>query len=650
MREPEAASPEVQERLPDPEARGEPLAAAFGGLGGGVRDAAGVLRLQRVAGNRATVRMLQRKELTWHEQRAAEIKTALKGPNENWEGTDPPGAYRVFNGLSNEDQIRIYRLLGEADRKKLEDNLDKTTGDRARMYQAIQQAKIGALGKGNAAADWWREKAEEVHWAIRCNKFVNYEVEEDPQSKGRSRGAYWILSGHNDAARQRLMSFLDAESLDALLRHGSEADQVPGAADIIKYATTVRETRPKRTRAFAVEVGERKVGEGTISLGSTGQVVTGGKLLASGPVAIAGTMLAGGVAMVALQTPTLAPAGAVPTPLNLPTPPPGVEVGTRAEQIERALKSISDLEKTLNASKEVKEAADAAKAVQTAAQRARWARLSARGGLFVILTLIVAGTIIVVAAAISSAEGREELPEGGLEGVAPTEGEPRDAGAAEPAIAPGTPVPAPAVDPSPAQPAQAPGQAPAVPAEAPGKAGTGPAQAPGTSKQRLQLGGVKFDISDTRSERLGKAEQAEKWTDIEGRERTSLGKAYNSIVQLIVREVAARGWTRTAYHYVEVKRELLDREAQQGGRILITEGRLPGVGRFDIALIDFDAKTIELIDLTAMRSGTHAGKTVDYQTALENLTGFKVGSYEAHYVGDDEKLADELVIKKVGGK
>jgi hypothetical protein len=32
------------------------------------------------------------------------------------------------------------------------------------------------------------------------------------------------------------------------------------------------------------------------------------------------------------------------------------------------------------------------------------------------------------------------------------------------------------------------------------------------------------------------------------------------------------------------------------------------------------------------------------------MTGFDAASYEAHYVGDDEKLADELVFKRVGGK
>lgn len=193
-----------------------------------------------------------------------------------------------------------------------------------------------------------------------------------------------------------------------------------------------------------------------------------------------------------------------------------------------------------------------------------------------------------------------------------------------------------------------PGQAPAAPAGAPGAGGSQPAQAPGQSGQHLQLSGLRIGLEPGRAEKLGDAERADKWTELEGRKRTSLGKAYNTIVQSIVREVAQRGWARTAMHYVEVNRALIDRERPQGGRLLITEGRLAGVGRFDIALIDFDHGTIELIDLTAMVSGSHSGKTLDYQRELEKLTGFDVASYEAHYVGEDEKLADELIIRRVG--
>jgi hypothetical protein len=48
-----------------------------------------------------------------------------------------------------------------------------------------------------------------------------------------------------------------------------------------------------------------------------------------------------------------------------------------------------------------------------------------------------------------------------------------------------------------------------------------------------------------------------------------------------------------------------------------------------------------------MKSGPHAGKTLDYKAELERISSFPVTAYEARYVGDDEKLADELVITRV---
>lgn len=440
-----------------------PTASSYGSsTGARGLGPADVLRLQRVAGNHATVqvlarsgRLLQRKELSWHQQRAGEIHAALQASPENWEGSDPPGAYRVFNGLSNDDQIKVYRALNQADRRKLEDNLDQTTGDRARMYQAIQEAKAGAAG-GSATGDWWREKAEEVHWAIRCSRFVNYGVEEDPVTHGRSQGAYWILSNHNDAARRRLMTFLDAESLDALLAHAAEADRIPGSEDIIRYAMEARAGRPKRTRAYAVEVGEQKVGEGTISLANTGQQVISGQVMATGPVSIAGMSL-GSLDMVAFQNPTLASPGTTPSPpVQIPPGVPRIPPGSGLERIEKLQEAIRDLQKLLGPAKEVSKLSRAA-----------------RGGLFVVLTLIVAGTIIVVAVAISNYRDRDELPEGGVDDIPQS-----DAGAPDPALAPGAGTPSAAVDPTAPAPAQAPGQAPGA-AQAPGAEGGEAAQAPG---------------------------------------------------------------------------------------------------------------------------------------------------------------------------
>jgi hypothetical protein len=182
-----------------------------------------------VRGLKATGRVLARAP-TWHEQRIAEIHAALSSAPENWEGADPPGAYRVFNGLSNDDQIKIYRGLKAADRKKLEENLDKTTGDRSRMYQAIQQAK--SIAADASAGRWWTEKSNEIGWAIRQGKFAEF-----------PEGAYWILNGHNEAARTRIIgTLLDAFHLDDLLAHEAEAVSagVPNVKSIVDEARKAR--------------------------------------------------------------------------------------------------------------------------------------------------------------------------------------------------------------------------------------------------------------------------------------------------------------------------------------------------------------------------------------------------------------------------
>jgi hypothetical protein len=220
---------------------------------------------------------------------------------------------------------------------------------------------------------------------------------------------------------------------------------------------------------------------------------------------------------------------------------------------------------------------------------------------------------------------------------------------------------APAVDPNSPNPASAPGLDGGAPAKAPGvdggtaqlpgAGGSGAAIAPGQSGGgHLNLSGLHIPLSDRRAERLGKAENADKWTDLPGRDRTSLGKAYNHIVQTLIREIASGGRS-AVLHYVNVTQALIDQYRATGGRLLITEGRLSGGSlRFDIAEIDFDARTVELIDLTALSDPGHAGKTGEYMAALQQLTGFPVSAYEGRYVNDDARLADEIVIVPIGSK
>jgi hypothetical protein len=169
--------------------------------------------------------------------------------------------------------------------------------------------------------------------------------------------------------------------------------------------------------------------------------------------------------------------------------------------------------------------------------------------------------------------------------------------------------------------------------------------------------GLTIEISQRRKNRLKKAEEMAKkggkWPDLPSDDRSGLGRAYNAIIEKLVREIASGGRARVL-HWPQVNKKLIDELAKEGGRVVITEGQLYGGKlRFDIAEIDFKNKTVELIDLTSLQDKGHAGKTNDYADALEKLTGFPVSACEIPYVGEDGQLLDDLVpipVKRGGGK
>ncbi len=192
-----------------------------------------ILGLQAAAGNRATGRWLARQtqQLEKHSD-LVDIRRELSATDTKWD--EEYGVYWWFNGMSEERMIAVYKQLTPAHRKKLEDNLDRTQLDRARMYQAIQQAKA------NVGA-WWQEKAQAVHGAIRSGNFTGY-----------PDGAYWIINPLNDKDRARIMTFLDAYHLDDLLAREAEAVDagVPNAKSIAAEARKARATRSTPARAF----------------------------------------------------------------------------------------------------------------------------------------------------------------------------------------------------------------------------------------------------------------------------------------------------------------------------------------------------------------------------------------------------------------
>lgn len=166
----------------------------------------------------------------------------------------------------------------------------------------------------------------------------------------------------------------------------------------------------------------------------------------------------------------------------------------------------------------------------------------------------------------------------------------------------------------------------------------------GPQTPRAPGAGLEIPISDRSAGNLVLAENTRKWTNLPGKVRTSLGKRYNFIVQKLTRVIAGGGRATEVLHYAAVDEALITRLKRTGGRVLITEGRLLGGKlRFDLAEIDFEQKTIELIDLTPTLENGHVVKTLSYAAELKRLTGFQVSSSELLYVGPDGNLLSDLI-------
>jgi hypothetical protein len=102
-------------------------------------------------------------------------------------------------------------------------------------------------------------------------------------------------------------------------------------------------------------------------------------------------------------------------------------------------------------------------------------------------------------------------------------------------------------------------------------------------------------------------------------------------------------------HYPLVDAKLIKKLAEEGGRVLITQGRLRGGEmRFDIVKIDFDRSQISLIDLTPRGDTSHIKFTLAYASDLHNLTGFPVHAAELHFVDADGNLRQELEEVELG--
>jgi len=370
-----------------------------------------------------------------------------------------------------------------------------------------------------------------------------------------------------------------------------------------------------------LKVGDTVLGEGTLSLADAGGVVTGGHIKASGMLTLGGSVLAGGLAVVAQEGGTVAKAARTVKAVT--------DVASRnAEAIRLARQMQIVLAKGLR---------PPVSAVPPAATFGLWA---ARGGVVTVglaagIAIALSPLAVAYASEVYSRFGEfgKNLPPGGLPPPM------KDPNNAEEISEPGGDAGAPL---------QAPGTTNGETVDAPGAA-SDPVVAPGVSSAPVELGGLRIPLSKRRARRLPIAENAKKWTDIRGEDRTGLGKDYNSIIEILVREIASGGLA-TVLHYPKVTKAMLKELAKQGGRLIITEGRLPSGGRFDIVDINFDKKTVVIIDITALMEPKHGSKTGGYATEIGDLTGFPVKSYEGRYVIPEGGLSDEIIFVELGKK
>ncbi len=139
------------------------------------------------------------------------------------------------------------------------------------------------------------------------------------------------------------------------------------------------------------------------------------------------------------------------------------------------------------------------------------------------------------------------------------------------------------------------------------------------------------------------AEKTGDWSKIP--DKASVGRHLGYEIEEIVRAFGASGFADKVMHYSQLTKKAVADLQKVGGRVLITQGQLKGGKlRFDIALIDFDKKSFELIDLVTMAHSAHAEKTRQYMDELQKLLGkeFKPSSKELRYVDAEGKVVDTL--------
>jgi len=168
---------------------------------------------------------------------------------------------------------------------------------------------------------------------------------------------------------------------------------------------------------------------------------------------------------------------------------------------------------------------------------------------------------------------------------------------------------------------------------------------PKTALRKVTAAIKKAQRHEALLERAFEADQAGDWSAISGADRSSIGRHVGYEVEEISRIIASRGRAKTVLNYEQIDKKMIAKLLDERGRVLITQGQLKGGDlRFDIAEIDFDKKTVELIDLAPGAERSHVEATRMYQKELARLLPkdftFKIS--EQHYVNARGQVVEDL--------
>jgi hypothetical protein len=128
-------------------------------------------------------------------------------------------------------------------------------------------------------------------------------------------------------------------------------------------------------------------------------------------------------------------------------------------------------------------------------------------------------------------------------------------------------------------------------------------------------------------------------------DKQSVGRHLGYEIEERAKTIAPLVGVDKTLHYAALNRKMLKELSEGGERVLVTQGRLQGGAlRFDMAVIDFDKKTVELIDLVATANKSHVEKTAAYIEELKKILppGYELTSTEMRYVDAEGRVVDTL--------